>query len=86
MTGALILFVLHFFLKVNARTRREDLLPTPPYTKYELIFIIFTKYKREINNKNTMSEEFVTMSHVKPGLSQLRCTLRMSYIDWSVSS
>jgi len=29
----LILFVLHFFLKVNARTRREDLLPTPPYTK-----------------------------------------------------
>ena len=35
--GALILFVLHFFLKVNARRSREDLLPTPPYTKYKLI-------------------------------------------------
>lgn len=30
---AFIYLIFHFFLKVNARTSREDLLPTPPYTK-----------------------------------------------------
>ena len=33
----IFLFILNLFLQVNARTSREDLLPTPPYTKYEQI-------------------------------------------------